>query len=67
MNGNDFYLSQPYQLRFNAPLFELDGVFNGNLKNLFKTTRNMTNTPKSVTVPQKFRRGFYDECRKRIK
>ena len=31
--------------------FEVEGVFNDNLKNLFKSTRNIPNSPKSVPTP----------------
>ena len=42
INLEDFYLPrQPYQFRFNKPHFELEGAFNGNLKKLFKSTKNI--------------------------
>ena len=65
MNLQDFSLPQrPYQFKFNMPYFEFEGAFNDDLKNIFKSTRNIQYAPKSVPAPQKLKEIFMTDAEK---
>ena len=67
MNLDDFYLpQQPYQFRFNTTYIELEGAFNDNLKNLFKSTRNILNPPESVPTPPNLGEIFMTDAEKEL-
>ena len=67
INLDDFYLpQQTYQFRFNISYFELEGAFNGNLKNLFKSTRNISNASESVPTPPNLEEIFVTDAEKEL-